>query len=136
MIYFVHLHVIKLRAKQFCIQHMLLRYIFEFLLIANIFRLIDEQRSIFDKIMQAVNSEKGEVFLLHDYGGTGKTLMWITLSSALDSIFFVLTVTSSGIASLLFPSGRTIQSKFKISVPTLENSTCNIEKKIEHSELL
>lgn len=85
MIYFVHLQVIKIRSKQFCIQHMLLRYIFEFLLITNIFQLIDEQHSIFDKITQVVNSGKGGVFFLHCYGGTIKAFMWRTLSSALHS---------------------------------------------------
>ncbi|XP_058733727.1 uncharacterized protein LOC131605382 [Vicia villosa] len=32
--------------------------------------------------------------------------------------------------------GRTAHSKFKISVPTLDNSTCNIDKNTEHAQLL
>jgi hypothetical protein len=51
------------------------------------------------------------VFFLHGYGGTGKTFMWRTLSTALRSkCQIVLTVASSGIASLLLPSG-TVASK-------------------------
>ncbi|KAI5402012.1 hypothetical protein KIW84_066465 [Lathyrus oleraceus] len=80
---------------------------------------------------------RGGVFFLHGYGGTGKTFMWITLSSALRSQKkIVLTVASSGIASLLLPGGRTAHSKFKIPVPTLDNSTCNINKDTDHSQLL
>jgi ATP-dependent DNA helicase PIF1 len=45
-------------------------------------------------------------------------------------------VASSGIASLLLPGGRTAHSKFKIPVPTFENSTYNIEGDNHHAELL
>ena len=48
----------------------------------------------------------------------------------------VLIVASSGIASLLLPGGRTTHSKFKIPVPTLDNSVYNIEQGSEASELL
>ena len=49
--------------------------------------------------------------------------MWRTLSAAFRSEGkIVLTVASSGIASLLLPGGRTAHSKFKIPVPTLDNS--------------
>ncbi|CAH9075475.1 unnamed protein product, partial [Cuscuta epithymum] len=63
--------------------------------------------------------------------------MWRTLASALRSQrHIVLTVASSGIASLLLPGGRTAHSKFSIRVPTLENSTCNIHQGSELAELL
>jgi len=63
--------------------------------------------------------------------------MWKTLSASLRSEGkVVLTVASSGIASLLLPGGRTAHSKFKIPVPTLENSVCNIDQGSEASELL
>ncbi|KAK2394370.1 ATP-dependent DNA helicase PIF1 [Trifolium repens] len=66
--------------------------------------LTDEQKVIFHKIMTAVENQQGGVFFLHGYGGTGKTFMWRTLSSALRSkCKIVLTVASSGIASLLLP---------------------------------
>jgi ATP-dependent DNA helicase PIF1 len=77
--------------------------------------------------MSAVKKQKGGVFFLHGYGGTGKTHMWRTLASSLRSNSeIVLTVASSGIASLLLPGGRTAHSKFKIPVPTLDNSTCEV----------
>jgi len=37
---------------------------------------------------------------------------------------------------LLLPGGRTTHSKFKISVPTLDNSVCNIFQGFELSQLL
>ncbi|XP_058784545.1 uncharacterized protein LOC131659356 [Vicia villosa] len=99
--------------------------------------LTDEQRSIFEEIMDAVEKQQGGVFFLYGYGGTGKTFMWNTLSAALRSKKkIVLPVASSGIASLLLPGGRTTHSRFKIPVPTLETSICNIEKKDDIAELL
>ena len=84
-----------------------------------------------------MHDEKGGMFFLYGYGGTGKTFMWNTLSSALRSEGkIVLTVASSGIASLLLSGGRTTHSKFKIQVPTLEHSVCNITKGSELSNLM
>jgi ATP-dependent DNA helicase PIF1 len=87
--------------------------------------------------MKAVRKQKGGVFFLHGYGGTGKTFMWRTLASSLRSKGqIVLTVASSGIASLLLPGGRTAHSKFKIPVPTLDNATCGIEHDDDRAGLL
>jgi ATP-dependent DNA helicase PIF1 len=87
--------------------------------------------------MKAVRKQRGGVFFLHGYGGTGKTFMWRTLASSLRSQSeIVLTVASSGIASLLLPGGRTAHSKFKIPVPTLDNSTCEIEHDDDRDVLL
>jgi len=63
--------------------------------------------------------------------------MWKTLSVTLRCEGKnVLTVASSGVASLLLPGGRTTHSKFKIPVPTLDNSVYNIEQGSKTSELL
>lgn len=87
--------------------------------------------------MMSVANQKGGVFFLHGYGGTGKTFMWRTLASALRSKHdIVLTVATSGIASLLLPGGRTAHSKFKIPVPTFENSTCKIDHDSDMADLL
>ncbi|KAM3380365.1 hypothetical protein P3S68_005938 [Capsicum galapagoense] len=58
--------------------------------------LTDEQKTLYEKIITAVNENKGEFFFLYGFGGTGE---------------IVLTVASSGIASLLLP-----------------DSTCNIKQ--------
>lgn len=110
---------------------------FEFLMINLTLKLIYEQHSIFDKIVEAVNNRRREVFFLHGYGRTDKTFMWRTLSSApCLYIKIVLTAASSGITLLLLLGGRITHSKFIIHVPTLDNSTCNIEKNNEQSQLL
>ncbi|XP_019433843.1 PREDICTED: ATP-dependent DNA helicase PIF1-like [Lupinus angustifolius] len=87
--------------------------------------------------MQAFNRQEGRMFFLYGYGGTGKMHMWSTLTYALRSQkHIVLTVASSGIASLLLPGGRTTHSKFKIPVPTFDNSVCNIHQGTKLVELL
>jgi ATP-dependent DNA helicase PIF1 len=107
------------------------------LAISTLCMLKDEQRSIYEQIMEAVTNQKGGVFFLSGYGGTGKTFMWNTLAAALRSKRqIVLTVASSGIASLLLPGGRTAHSKFKIPIPILQSSICNIEKGSELAQLL
>ncbi|XP_045792199.1 uncharacterized protein LOC123886981 [Trifolium pratense] len=99
--------------------------------------LTDEQRRHFKKIMSAVNKQDGGVFFLHGYGGTGKTYIWRTLASALRSKHeIVITVATSGIAALLLPGGRTAHSKFKIPIPTLDNSSCKIPHDSDLAELL
>ncbi|CAK8536370.1 unnamed protein product [Lathyrus sativus] len=104
----------------------------------NLFqKLMDEQHEIFRQVMQVVTNQNGGVFFLYGYGGTGKTFMWNTLSAALHCQGdIVLNVASSGIASLLLPGGRIAHSKFKIPVPCLESSICNIEKKPDLANLL
>lgn len=51
------------------------------------------------------------------YGGTGKTYQWNTIVYYLRARKrIVLTVASSGVASLLLPNGRTAHSRFKIPI--------------------
>uniref|UniRef100_A0A0R0HCZ1 ATP-dependent DNA helicase n=1 Tax=Glycine max TaxID=3847 RepID=A0A0R0HCZ1_SOYBN len=97
----------------------------------------DEQKQIYHKIMEAVNNNKGGMFFLYGYGGTGKTYIWRTLASSLRAKNqIMIMVASSGIASLLLPGGRTTHSKFKIPVPIFEDSTCNILQGSQLAELL
>jgi len=87
--------------------------------------------------MEAVNNNKGDMFFLYGYGGTGKTYIWRTLASSLRAKNqIMIMVASSGIASLLLPGGRTTHSKFKIPVPIFEDSTCNILQGSQLAELL
>ncbi|XP_058763022.1 uncharacterized protein LOC131636428 [Vicia villosa] len=81
--------------------------------------------------------KKRRYLFLYDYGGTGKSFMWNTLSAVLHSNRdIVLNFASRGIASLLLPGGKTTHSRFKIPVPCLESSICNIEKKTDLAGLL
>ncbi|XP_048498179.2 uncharacterized protein LOC125496694 [Beta vulgaris subsp. vulgaris] len=89
-------------------------------------RLTDEQRGIYNEIMSAVLRDKGGVFFVYGYGGTGKTYLWRLLCVALRRKGeIVLPVASSGIASLLLPRGTTAHSKFGLPLNVDENSTCH-----------
>lgn len=94
-----------------------------------VMKLTVEQKSIYDKIISAVNEDKGGLFFLYDHGGTGKTFIWKTLSFGVRSKGdIVINVASSSIASLLLPGGQTAHSRFAIPLNPTEDSTCNIKQ--------
>ena len=96
-----------------------------------------EQRFVFDNIMKVVHDKKGGVFFVYGYGGTGKTFLWKTLSTAIRSQGeIVLNVASSGIASLLLSGGRTAHSRFKIPLNLNEDSLCSIKPDSDVAKLL
>ena len=71
----------------------------------------NEQRNIYNSIMKAVFSESGGMFFVYGHGGTGKTYLYRTILAAVRSKGKIaLAVASSGIATLLLPSGRTAHS--------------------------
>ncbi|KAF7808150.1 ATP-dependent DNA helicase PIF1 [Senna tora] len=89
--------------------------------------LTSEQKNIYDTIMAAVNDAKPGLFFVNGFGGSGKTYIWNTLTSAIRSNGdIVLAVASSGIASQLIPGGRTAHSRFAIPLNIDGNSTCQI----------
>ncbi|XP_047257682.1 ATP-dependent DNA helicase pif1-like [Capsicum annuum] len=92
-------------------------------------KLTKEQRSVYDRIITTVKRNKGGFFFLYGHGGTEKTFIWRTLSSAIRSKGdIVLTVASTGIALLLLPGGRTTHSGFAIPLNPTKDSTCNIKQ--------
>ncbi|GJU98208.1 ATP-dependent DNA helicase PIF1-like protein, partial [Tanacetum coccineum] len=89
--------------------------------------LTDEQRGIYGTIVDAVDNNKGGMFFVYGYGGTGKTFLYKTLTAAIRSKGgIVLNVASSGIASLLLDGGRTAHSRFAIPINIVEDSMCTI----------
>ncbi|XP_012849547.1 PREDICTED: ATP-dependent DNA helicase PIF4-like [Erythranthe guttata] len=87
----------------------------------------DEQRKVYDVVMDVVSNDRGGIFFLYGHGGTGKTFLWKTLSAAVRSKGEIVTnVASSGIASLLLPGGRTAHSRFELPINVHESSTCSI----------
>ncbi|XP_042753167.2 uncharacterized protein LOC111906337 [Lactuca sativa] len=89
--------------------------------------LTNEQRDIFLDIMDAVKHNRGGVFFVYGYGGTGKTLLWKTISTTIRGQGeIVLNIASSGIASLLLTGGRTAHSWFIIPINLTEDSFCRI----------
>ncbi|KAI9077916.1 hypothetical protein K1719_040045 [Acacia pycnantha] len=66
----------------------------------------DEQKQVFDQIMNVVSSKEGGFFFLQGFGGTGKTFIWNALTASVRSNGgIILNVASSGIAATLLPSG-------------------------------
>ncbi|XP_022030268.2 uncharacterized protein LOC110931169 [Helianthus annuus] len=71
------------------------------------------QRQVFDAILDSVNNKNGGVFFVYGSRGTGKTYLWRTLIACLRARRqIVLSVASSGIASMLLPGGRTAHSRY------------------------
>ncbi|XP_076902402.1 ATP-dependent DNA helicase RRM3-like [Bidens hawaiensis] len=87
----------------------------------------DEQHSVFEEIIEAVDKNNGGVFFVYGYGDTGKTYLWKTLCASIRSQGkIVLSVASSGIASLLLSGGRTAHSRFHIPINLVDDSFCYI----------
>ncbi|XP_010506903.1 PREDICTED: ATP-dependent DNA helicase PIF1-like [Camelina sativa] len=97
----------------------------------------DEQRSVYLEIIEAVNFNKGGMFFVHGFGGTGKTFLWSILGADIRSRRdIVLSVASSGIAALLMKGGRTAHSRFGIPIHVDEYTICSIDGKSHLAELI
>ncbi|KAJ9557468.1 hypothetical protein OSB04_012082 [Centaurea solstitialis] len=92
-------------------------------------KLNGDQHLIYESVMKATLENEQKLIFVYGHGGTGKTFLWTTIISALRSTGnIVLAVASSGIASLLLPSGRTAHSRFKIPLDITNESACHIKK--------
>jgi Cdc6-like AAA superfamily ATPase len=95
----------------------------------SVVKLNAEQRDIYNLIINACNNKEQKMIFMYGHGGTGKTFLWKTIINTLRSEGkIVLAVASSGIASLLLPSGRTTHSRFKIPIDLTDESMCHIKK--------
>ncbi|XP_058225285.1 uncharacterized protein LOC131334341 [Rhododendron vialii] len=102
----------------------------------NIGRLNIGQRNAYDAIMCSVFENKGTTFFLNGGAGTGKTFLYNTIAQKCRALgHIVVTVASSGIASLLLEGGRTAHSTFSIPLDVLENSICEFTKQSIQAEL-
>ncbi|GJU24125.1 DNA helicase [Tanacetum coccineum] len=96
-------------------------------------KLHEEQKQIYNLIMNASEQSLQEMLFVYGHGGIGKTFLWKTIISSLRSQGkIVLAVASSGIASLLLPAGRTTHSRFKLPLELTDESICHAKK---HSQL-
>ncbi|XP_074296908.1 uncharacterized protein LOC141627568 [Silene latifolia] len=85
-----------------------------------------EQRLVYNEVMEAALNNKGGVFFVYGYGGTGKTFLWRALCACFRSKGdIVVAVASSGIAATLIPGGVTAHSRFGISINVTEDSICS-----------
>ena len=94
-------------------------------------RLTDEQKEIYLLILKSINEKKENIYFLNAAGGTGKTyLINLLLSKVRSMKNIAIAVASSGIASTLLQSGRTVYSTFKLplDLSDTENTTCYISR--------
>ncbi|KAH9613340.1 hypothetical protein KSS87_013368, partial [Heliosperma pusillum] len=83
----------------------------------NLAIMTDEQRLVYNEIVDVVLKNKGGVFFVYGYGGTEKTFIWRTLCAAFRCKGdIVLPVASSGIAATLILGGRTAHSRAKLII--------------------
>ena len=92
-------------------------------------QLNNDQRTAFHSIINSVLNKEPNIFFVTGHGGTGKTFLWNTIITYLRAQRkIVLTVASSGVASLLLPNGRTAHSRFRIPIDVDELSICDIKR--------
>src|ERR1700728_2506461 len=101
----------------------------------------NEQRRVYNAVMQSYDQNQGKMFFVHSAGGGGKTFVCNTIATAVhlgqhQDHKVALYVASLGIASLLLDGGRTAHSRFKIPIPVHENSPCNISKNSALAQVL
>jgi hypothetical protein len=97
-----------------------------------------DQHHTFDMIFASTSAQDEKLFFLHGPGGTGKMFLYTTLCHQVHANRWIaLCIASSGIVALLLPGGCTAHSTFSIPVEMLsEDSTCQIEKHLKHTNML
>ena len=92
----------------------------------------DDQKAVFDAVIDSVNRQVGRLFAIDAPGGTGKTFVLHALLAKVRSEGKIaLAMATTGIASTLLPNGRTIHTKLKLpiklhdksEIPYQDNST-------------
>ena len=97
----------------------------------------NEQKYIYEKIIDSVQSQNQKLFFIYGHGGTGKTYLWNAIISKIRSNNeILLAIASSGIASLLLPKRRTAHSRFRIPLSIDKFSTCYIKKRTQLAKLI
>jgi hypothetical protein len=75
----------------------------------------EEQQATYNDIMSAIDSDHGGLFFVDGPGDTEKTYLYRALLATIRSQNKIaMATTTSGVATLIMPSGRTTHSRFKI----------------------
>ncbi|XP_054715564.1 uncharacterized protein LOC129225044 [Uloborus diversus] len=101
--------------------------------------LTGEQSSVYQKILNSLESGTGQIFFLDSPSGTGKTfLLNLLLSKVRSNKGIALATASSGIAATLLEGGKTAHSAFRLplNLNYSENPTCNIKKQSNLAKVL
>jgi hypothetical protein len=78
----------------------------------------------YDKILDHVLKNKGQVFFVDGPGGTGKMYLYKALIAKMRSIHLIAVATASGIGASIMPGGRTAHSRFKILIKLSGSTIC------------
>ncbi|GJZ46101.1 DNA helicase [Tanacetum coccineum] len=88
----------------------------------------ENQRQIFNLIVNACSNNEQQLVFVYGHGGTGKTFLWKTILYTLRCEGkIVLAIASSGIASLLLPARRTAHSRFKIPLDLTDTKNMRLD---------
>ena len=89
--------------------------------------LLPSQRTLVDRVIQAVRNQEALAVFVDAPGGTGKTYCFNTILSGVRCEGNIaLAVAFSGIAATLLEKGRTFHSRFKAPIVPTATSTCDI----------
>lgn len=101
--------------------------------------LTNEQREVYNQILDSIHSNTGKVFFLDAPGGTGKTfLINLLLAKIRSNHGIAVAAASSGIAATLLEGGKTAHSAFKLplNLNNVQNPYCNINKQSNIAKVL
>lgn len=83
------------------------------------------------------NTSLCRAYFLDGPGGSGKTMVYNTLISTCRSQHIKVAASAwTGIAATLLAGGRTVHNLFKLPVPILDTSTCNVSPTSLHADYL
>nr|XP_016493683.1 PREDICTED: uncharacterized protein LOC107812999 [Nicotiana tabacum] len=100
-------------------------------------KLNKEQLTAYDAIFDRIFSNGSRVFFIDGLGGTGKSFLYRALLAMVRSRGFIaLAITTSSFATFVLPGGRTAHSRFKLSIDTSRNYSCNISKQSSLASLI
>ena len=106
-------------------------------------KLNTDQRMLVDHVLDDLNAiRQGEApkcraYFLDGPGGSGKTMVYNTLISFCRSQGIKVAPSAwTGIAATLLSGGRTVHALFKLPVPILDTSVCNVTPTSSHAAFL
>jgi len=102
-------------------------------------KLLEDQRTAYEAIINSVTNSSGTFFFLDAPGGTGKTFVLnLALATVRRQKKIALAVASSGIAATLLTGGRTAHSTFKLPLDlnSIQTPTCNVSRESGPGQLM
>jgi hypothetical protein len=104
----------------------------------NAYQLLnEEQRPIYDTIVQAVEQNIPSVTYIDGPGGTGKTFLYNCILAQVRSRGMIaLAVASTALAASFFERGTTAHLRFKVPLNCGANDECNIPRGTDLAELM